>query len=363
MPAPVQEVLVTPSQTRIKIRLEPAQNNFHSLLLLAKSDDVSGFGEWVTETLLKMTAMERRRHKLVMIGFFYAVQPGRSWPSFPAYVDHLDSLPPIMLRDKLMNAYLNLPCQEVVSDNPVEDLDEILASEETYLEFLSQRFSPEHVDAELEAHAFAYVIDPASMHTLVVSHLRTMWEKYLAIEWERTKPMLKDAVAAFEQVDFSEMSQVEAAEFITGQSIGEGHLRDMLDSAANVVYVPSAHVGAYLGQFRYDQNLGIVFGARLPEGVQYYAPDLSRAELLVRLGALADDTRLRILHLIAERGEMRSPEIMRELDLSQSAASRHLKQLSATGYLIERRCEGAKCYDINLERIDNTLRALSAFLR
>jgi DNA-binding MarR family transcriptional regulator len=77
---------------------------------------------------------------------------------------------------------------------------------------------------------------------------------------------------------------------------------------------------------------------------------------------MADDTRLRILRLIAEEGEKRSQEIKRELDLSQSAASRHLKQLSATGYLAERRCEGAKCYSLNMDRVEDTLKAVSAYL-
>ena len=45
---------------------------------------------------------------------------------------------------------------------------------------------------------------------------------------------------------------------------------------------------------------------------------------------------------------------MQGLDLSQSAASRHLKQLSATGYLLERRFSGAKCYKLNPQRIRDT---------
>jgi DNA-binding MarR family transcriptional regulator len=53
---------------------------------------------------------------------------------------------------------------------------------------------------------------------------------------------------------------------------------------------------------------------------------------------------------------------MDQLELSQSAVSRHLKQLSATGYLNERRCEGAKCYKLNPERIEDTLSAIAAFL-
>jgi DNA-binding transcriptional ArsR family regulator len=126
--------------------------------------------------------------------------------------------------------------------------------------------------------------------------------------------------------------------------------------------VPSGHVGPYLGKFMVGDAFAIVFGARLPEGIQYDAPDLSRAEILVRLSALADDTRLRILKFLAEDGEQRSQDIMRHLDLSQSAASRHLKQLSATGHLTERRCEGAKCYSLNSERIEDTLNATKVFL-
>jgi DNA-binding IclR family transcriptional regulator len=68
------------------------------------------------------------------------------------------------------------------------------------------------------------------------------------------------------------------------------------------------------------------------------------------------------LKLVAEEGEQRSQDIMIRLELSQSAASRHLQQLTATGYLTERRCDGAKCYRLNPERIESTLRAISAFL-
>ena len=92
------------------------------------------------------------------------------------------------------------------------------------------------------------------------------------------------------------------------------------------------------------------------------APGLNRSDILVRLNALADDVRLRILKLLKDDVELRSQEIIEKLELSQSAASRHLKQLSATGYISERRCTGAKCYLLNPERIDNSLKAISSYL-
>ena len=53
---------------------------------------------------------------------------------------------------------------------------------------------------------------------------------------------------------------------------------------------------------------------------------------------------------------------MEKLNLSQSATSRHLKQLNVTGFLTERRYTGAKCYDLNPQRIEDTLMVLSLFL-
>jgi DNA-binding transcriptional ArsR family regulator len=129
-----------------------------------------------------------------------------------------------------------------------------------------------------------------------------------------------------------------------------------------VIFVPNPHIGPYLRNVHAGDALWLIYGARLPSGASIDAPDLSRAEILVRLSALADEGRLRILRLIAERGEMRSPEVMQVLEMSQPTASRHLTQLTANGYLIERRCDGAKCYDLNLDRIEETIQAIKSYL-
>jgi DNA-binding transcriptional ArsR family regulator len=363
MPAPVQEIIVTPTVAPIVVSLEPAVNATHSLLILAKEEGLSAFGEWATETALAMSSLERRRHRLVMIGFFFAVTPRQSWPSFPAYLEHLSGMPSLELRDKLLDAYIHLPCLDRDDAAEPVDKDAILDSADAYLEFLRGRFSPEHMDEELETHAYAYVVDPPAMKKLIVSHLGHMWDDYLAVEWDRVRPMLEEAVDAFGQVDFGVMSKLEAAQFVTGRTLDEEHWTRMLEKTEQLVFVPSAHVGSHLGKFKLDDSTALVFAAHLPEGVQLHAPELSRADVLVRLSALADDTRLQILKLLAEEGEMRSQEIISRLGLSQSAASRHLSQLTAAGYLSARRCEGSKCYRINPERLESTLGAVSAFLQ
>jgi ArsR family transcriptional regulator len=270
-------------------------------------------------------------------------------------------MPPHEMRDKLLNAYLNLPCLSVPDVQEIA-VDQVLESADSFLDFLRQRFSDEHVDPELERHAYAYLVDPPSMHKMITTHLRHVWNRYLEPEWQRIVPMLTDAVSAFSQSDLQGMNKLQAFQYVTGQTPDQDHWRKMLAKHRRLVFIPSAHVGFYLGRVHFEDTLGIIFGARLPEGTPFEAPDLSRAEILTRLGTLADDTRLRILRLVAEEGEKCSQEIMQQLQLSQSATSRHLSQLSATGYLQTRRREGANCYRLNGLRIEDTLNALTMYL-
>jgi DNA-binding transcriptional ArsR family regulator len=106
----------------------------------------------------------------------------------------------------------------------------------------------------------------------------------------------------------------------------------------------------------------LIFGTRLPEAGADSSSALSRSDLLVRLSALTDDTRLRMLALLSGQSELCSQDIMTQLRLTQSATSRHLRQLSAAGYVVERRREGAKCYTLNRDRVRETFRALDRFL-
>ena len=77
--------------------------------------------------------------------------------------------------------------------------------------------------------------------------------------------------------------------------------------------------------------------------------------------AISDPHRILLLYAIAEK--TRNVNGLAEtVGISQSAASRHLKQLSATGYLAERRCSGAKCYRLDPKRVEDTLQAVSRFL-
>jgi DNA-binding transcriptional ArsR family regulator len=135
-----------------------------------------------------------------------------------------------------------------------------------------------------------------------------------------------------------------------------------LKKTKELIFIPNAHIGPYMRADKIQGAFYIHFGAHLPEGSDVRVPELDRAEIVSRISALADDTRLQILRMIAEKGEMRSQEIMEATNLSQPSVSRYLSQLTAAGYLQERRANGAKAYLLNKDRIEKTLKAVSAFL-
>jgi DNA-binding transcriptional ArsR family regulator len=218
-------------------------------------------------------------------------------------------------------------------------------------------------DREMEAQAYQYVIDPVAMKQLITGHMRWFWENHLQAEWIRTRPMLEASARAFNQLESSKKSRPELIEFVTGKEVHDSKKwgNELLE-AKELVFIPNPHFGPYMRAAKIADTFYITFGAHLPEGSEIRVPELDRAEIVSRLSALADDTRLNILQMIMENGEMRSQEIMEATSLSQPSVSRYLTQLTATGYLQERRENGAKVYVLNRDRIEKTLKAVHAFL-
>lgn len=361
MPLPTVDLLYpeTPSQD-VGFALEPALNVHQSMILLVRAEEVSGLDEWVYRTVAEMSPEERQTHELVMIGLFFATRPDASYPSYPAFLEHLAALSPLDLRDRVVTAYARYAMPDVGAPAPA--IDDILADFPTYLDFLSRGFEDELIDTDVERRAYTYLLDPPALQQMVVNHLRHMWHKYLAVEWERVRPTLQKAVAAYQQLDLSGLTHTEIAQRVLDRD-DERFISHFAGCAADgpVTFVPNAHVGPYVGIAPAEDHSWIVFGVRQPSGIEM-VPELGRAEILIRLSALSDDTRLSILKLLSEQGEMRSQDIMQELRLSQSGASRHLSQLAATGFVRERRCNGAKCYELNEERVEDTLLAVGGYL-
>lgn len=90
---------------------------------------------------------------------------------------------------------------------------------------------------------------------------------------------------------------------------------------------------------------------------------IQRSEVLGPLRALADDTRLQILELLAANKTLLAQEIIAQLDVGQSTVSRHLQQLVAAGFITEqRKGDVNKSYRLHPDRVQDLFARLSQLL-
>jgi DNA-binding transcriptional ArsR family regulator len=356
------DLIAPPKTVTVTFSLEPAYNVVNSLLLLQEVEETSGFSEWVYQTADALPPERLHTNRVVLSGLDASGHlAGASWPSFPAWVDDLETRDPVSMRDDELRRFTER-AGELLEDE-VPSPSKLLADRAAYLSLIKDihRCKGHTYDAAVFEEAHGLLNDPPAMQDLIVAHLRAMWDEVMAAEWERTLPTLEESVAAYESLGLENLPLAEALRRVTDRELPEGK-EYWLTDVEQIIFIPSPHIGPYLmGLDLTDGTQRLAFGARIPEGAAVSSLTLSHSELLMRLNALADDTRMRILKLLAEKGELSTPEIMAELDLSQSAASRHLHQLSATGYLTARRQEGAKFYRLNVNRIDHTCAALKEF--
>jgi DNA-binding transcriptional ArsR family regulator len=354
-----RDFILAPQTVAVSVSLEPVANALTTLLLLIDPEHVSGISDWVAQTAEQLPPKMQQVNQLLYHGLFEALEPDKSGDSFPEYLDMLESLDPSVWQERAtgwMNEKPNSPGRDV-----------LLADEEAFISYLAdvhEEKGSEHNEAILRE-IYRYLNDPSAMKTLIVSHLRMLWDNYLKDDWERSRPVLQESVNAFQEMDYSGLTALEAVRAIAQRDMS-GHWDEYLSDLKRLIFVPSVHIGPYVTSFC-DCSKGmetgwIIFGARQPEGARTRSAALSRSELLVQLSGLADDVRLQMLELLVEHDELCAQDIMTMLNLSQSSASRHLRQLTATGFLVERRREVAKCYSLNPARIDSTLSALKRFL-
>ena len=361
-----QEFILAPPTVKVNFALAPVRNQLNNLSLLNQSNDLSGFSDWVLATWEAMSA-ERKRTNQMVLSVMLDWDKFSSAPDFETGVKRIRNTDP----DTMWNGILDHICMKVEMSHDLTPADRERLRTDTayYVEMVNQTIAVHYaekgkqIDLSLYEDVHRMFDDPQRLIDTAVEHLGYMWDTYLKADWERNLPVLNESVNAFRQLDYRGQTAIETARFVTGRDLAG--IFSALDTASNLTFVPSVHIGPYVIFHQgtdTDTNNYLVFGARVPEGVTK-STALGRSELLVRISALADDTRLKILELMTQHDEVCAQDIITWLDLSQSSASRHLRQLTATGYITERRRDVAKCYSLNRERIDDTLFALKHFLR
>ena len=287
----------------------------------------------------------------------------------PDFLDWLEAADAVALRDQLITSMLGHHDAKLHKMDqepfPAPTPEHLLAHPDHLVEYKQRLYGDEHpIDEGLVRDVHAMYTKPTSMKALMLHHLHDMWNNFIAKEWERNEPQLRACVDAFSRVNFSGMSALEIARSVTGRDFaGNIFLSQEVRDVNELIFIPSMHLGPFVTMGRMGETVVVVFRMRMPDGLPNQVTRMDRSDLLVRLGALADDTRMQIMNLLVDHEELCAPQVIKLLGLSQSAASRHLRQLTATGFLTERRHEGAKCYSLNHRRVDETIQALQDQLR
>jgi DNA-binding transcriptional ArsR family regulator len=365
------DVILAPATVQVRVILHEANTLMNSLRLINIADLHSGLGEWVQTTASALDENRKKRNRIVaeMVDDVACVMKAMSSTdnmTFIELIQEIEKAPVDDFREGMVRWI-----REKSDNYPGDEV--VLASRDSYVNFvkalMAQKWAEKGHDVNEDewTDRYHYIMNPQQLKDDAVEHLRYMWNTYLKAEWKRIKPTLQEAVEVFSSVDFSNMTGFEAIEAITGRNMrGKDDFEENIRQAERLTFVPSAHLGPYIGWGPcedWPKHIVFLFGARLPKNAVVKSTALGRSELLVRLSALADETRLKILELLTQHEELCAQDFITELDLSQSSASRHLRQLTASGFLTERRRDVAKCYALNTDRIEDTMRALKDFLK
>ncbi|UCC64327.1 MAG: winged helix-turn-helix transcriptional regulator [Anaerolineae bacterium] len=339
----MSNVLLAPGMVSVRSALDPVYNNLASLYMIAVADAFPEVDDWVKQTAAGLSAGQMRTHRVLKTILYSAFEPDEEWPSFPAYVSHLAVQDPARMRNRFLKHMFPASGERVIRHDRLMDL-------ETFIAQIDRSEFDGEIEDDLFAEAHALLSDPPAMRDTIVAHLTTLWREALAAEWERNQAFLEGVVEAFQRRDYAGQSAYDAIRSVTGRD-AHGCWQDVLAPANTLVFIPSPHIGPYLLHYAYPPLVRVIFGAHLPAVATPRPAGLSRADILVQLRALADDTRLRILELLMAEGELSAQEIVTRLKLSKSGGSRHLSQLSATGFLVERQGPGkTKSYALNPAR-------------
>ncbi len=201
--------------------------------------------------------------------------------------------------------------------------------------------------------------NPADLKSYLFSVLTRFWEEVYRLEHRRCLPLMQRSIDYHRGREHStDLETLFTA--VTGRRLPK-EKADM-DEIERLVFVPSCHVGPYLLLNRPQEmstTLFVHYNCR-PTAAREGEPSPPIHDLFPPLKALADETRLQILALLHGR-ELYAQEIVDQLDISQSAVSRHLKLMVTSGVLTMRKQESMKYFAINQEILAKLAERLSSF--
>lgn len=312
------------------VAVDAVYNTLNSMALLGAIDRMPALPAFIQHAAAQLTPVQRHTNRLVFEALCGALMGVEEAADFPAFLAALAAQGPEQLHERAA-ARMGQPW---LLDAPP-------------------------ADAALLHEAHALLDDPATLHAVVVGHVRDLWDDLFAAAWQRAERELQNQ----QRMLTGGMPQNEAATpdlilrnlqaYVAREAIPRG--------VEQIVFVPSPHVGRYVTRALHAGTLRLFFHAPRFFSILFRTSRIDMPELLGRIGALNDETRLQIIKMFATRDTITAQAIMDELNLTQSTASRALNQLSA--FLQSGRGgDGKKTYTLMPAQIDLTFDAVRQLL-
>ena len=293
-----------PSTVQVSAALATVPNLLLSLWALT-ADDVA-VEPWIAQAAAQLSPEQRHFNRLLFAAFGGALLPGEPPADFPSYLAALAA--------------------------------EDAAAFQSRLDAAAQQTA----DPAWQAAAKALLTNAPALREQVLDHLNTLWTTLLAPEWQRHTHLLTKTTRSINELIFSQPQWQAANPFHALRYLMQTEPQDsqvaLLAGVEQIVLVWSPHLTAHCTRLGSRSTLWVV---RKFDPQLLRRDPLRRAEVLGPLNTLADETRLRILELLVEQGELRAQEIIAQLEGSQGNVSRHLKQLLGAGFVRERRAGDA----------------------
>ncbi|MCE7984182.1 MAG: ArsR family transcriptional regulator [Caldilinea sp. CFX5] len=358
-----------PQPVTAVVALEPVYNILMSMVALRDPENYGGLDEWVLHVVSRMAPALQEQHRLLFDWLWLdaltnAVDRGPATESFPAYLAALAAQPATGLRDKLFYWFLHSPHMRVGYEyrliTPPEPAD-LLADYDAFALFMEERARAKIDEVSGVHQMYTLFNQPEQLQLTLVTHLQTLWEEYLAAEWQRVQPKLQATVDAFQAARLDGLPMLEAIQVVTGRDLRPAFRLDALLAYRRVRFIPHLHNGPYVLWFGDDEELRIGFAAHQPPMTAQAGALFDLGTLTNRYQALADETRLAMLLALRTAQELSTQELIDRFGLDKSAASRHLRQLVATSLIEERRVDGAKkVYRVNRGAVTELIELLTS---
>lgn len=349
----------TDSSLQISFSEAEVYNVLGTICLLIQ--DVEGLDSWIRDIKLSLTEQQLAETKnacrtMSLVGDFNG--------TFEQWLKELNSAGEKELLDREYASLERMMPSYFGDKEMLPSRDTIFSDFSVYSAFRqSLAEEKEHPSTEEEIREdFAFYSNMAESIGKVVSHLEYLWSTWFKSAWHQDQKLISDSISALSEVSYDGLSPSQVLKKVTERNNLPEPWTEWFDDITSITFIPNMHIGPYLLLIdKTSSHVKMLFHAHRPEGSRLQSPELDRSELLMRLSALSDNSRLQIIELAQQKGKITAQDVMDSLGLSQSSASRHLGQLSATGFLGVETKERTKYFFLQKEKVKNIMDSVSRY--